>query len=142
MNSLEQQYAVKVLSCMNEVLNNEEKFMVDYGRLCHKFPYMVLTNGLRLTVAFYQGKGKKDKAYSIFIKDLGEVLDLTAWNEMMNKGVGPADYRMLTMRSLKAAAWFKRYAQTILQVDSDDDSTISTPELKDLQAPRATDGGA
>ncbi|MCU6711414.1 type III-B CRISPR module-associated protein Cmr5 [Paenibacillus sp. J5C_2022] len=114
MKSLEQQLAERAMACVHEVVG--KGYEKEYGALSHKFPYMVLANGLRLTVAFLQSKYKEE--HKQFLKDLETVLGMDLNQALKQKS--STDYRVLTKRSLRASAWFKRYAQVILEVNAGD----------------------
>ncbi|GKU76474.1 type III-B CRISPR module-associated protein Cmr5 [Paenibacillus sp. L3-i20] len=128
MKSFEQQYAMNVLACIYETEKEKGGIKGEYGRVCHKFPYMVLTNGLRLTVAFFQAKGG---VHTQYLNDMSKVLGSDDWTDLLSKN--QMEYRMMTLQSLKAAAWFKRYAQTILKVDAD--GSTGESESTNLQIP-------
>jgi CRISPR-associated protein Cmr5 len=80
---------------------------------------MVLLNGLRLTVAFFHSKSEKNKsltAHGLYLRDLGEALGTS---DLMRSLPGNStEYRILTSNALKAAAWFKRYAEAVLKVEA------------------------
>ena len=40
--------------------SKDKKILQQYGQLCHRFPALVLTNGLRLAVAFFQARERKN----------------------------------------------------------------------------------
>lgn len=122
MRSIEHQYAETAFKYITEINRDDQKAgnnrisKEEYGRLCHKFPSMVMLNGLRLTVAFFNTK--TSSAHEHYLKHLSEAIGLT--DILSNGNVIPADsteYRVLTMRALKASTWFKRYAVAILKVD-------------------------
>ncbi|MEI7027387.1 type III-B CRISPR module-associated protein Cmr5 [Paenibacillus sp. y28] len=122
MNSVNHGYATGALECVKHV---EEKNKKAYGSQCHRFPAMVLTNGLELTVAFFKAKSKaKNKmktpstgeaGQQIFIDDLMEVAGIKDF--LVKKNCTMSEYRLATHRALAASVWFKRYAEAILGVD-------------------------
>jgi len=68
MKSVEQQFARVALECVGRVQRSGKSTLIEeYDRLCHQFPQMILTNGLRLTIAFFQSK-EKDKENRVRIK--------------------------------------------------------------------------
>ncbi|MCE3199215.1 type III-B CRISPR module-associated protein Cmr5 [Paenibacillus sonchi] len=120
MKSAAHTYAEKAMQSIRSVEADPDCNNKDYGRLCLLFPSMVQVNGLRLTVAFFQSKGKSQKTlHQRYLQDLAATVDSTTWetglrtNDMM-------DYRDLTRHVLQAAVWFKRYAEAILKVEAAD----------------------
>lgn len=91
-----------------------------YGSLCHAFPSMVLLNGLRLTAAFFRSKSGGNesersanaKAYKQYLDDMGQAIGIQNWDtDIPRDGI---EYRQLTRQALRAAVWFKRYAEAVL----------------------------
>ncbi|CQR53503.1 type III-B CRISPR module-associated protein Cmr5 [Paenibacillus riograndensis] len=120
MKSAAHTYAEKAMQSIRSVEADPDCNNKDYGRLCLLFPSMVQVNGLRLTVAFFQSKGKSQKTlHQRYLQDLAAAVGSAAWetglstNDMM-------DYRDLTRHVLQAAVWFKRYAEAILKVEAAD----------------------
>ncbi|MFF2481931.1 type III-B CRISPR module-associated protein Cmr5 [Paenibacillus sp. NPDC058071] len=120
MKSIDQTFASAAYLHVQQIKEKEQKYpglQRAYGSLCHRFPSMVLLNGLRLTVVFFEAKGSAGKdtaiaqAYNQFIEDLKEVLVLKSLN--FDSAV---QYRQQTRKALKAAVWYKRYAEAILGV--------------------------
>ncbi|MEJ8304455.1 type III-B CRISPR module-associated protein Cmr5 [Saccharibacillus sacchari] len=91
-----------------------------YGQLCHRFPSLVLSNGLRLAVAFFEAKGKKDPKHPCtrYLNDLKLALDIKDWNSVLNTPTSTnRDYLYASRQVLSASVWFKRYAEGILKVE-------------------------
>lgn len=120
MRSIADTYAKQALQSVRNV--QQMKFAKEYGRLCHQFPIMVLTNGLRLTVAFFVSKQKDEESpYTEYLKHIGLATGLDEnWykGDILNGSM--TEYRDLTRRMLAASVWFKRYAEAILKVDPAD----------------------
>jgi len=117
MKSVSHTYAETAYNCIR--LAEKESWANEYGRLCLLFPSLLLTNGLRLTVAYYQGKGQKSESYKQFLNDMREALGNPNWENGLPANM--AEYRELSRRALQAAVWFKRYAEAILKVETTDD---------------------
>ncbi|MFU1798622.1 type III-B CRISPR module-associated protein Cmr5 [Paenibacillus azoreducens] len=112
-------------TALNGVRMAEQKsYGKEYGRICQQFPSLVLVNGLRLSVAYLQSKQKEDNkqgaAYQQFLRDFGSAVDVNNWVDINNENMPIPQYLDLTRRTLKAAVWFKRYAEAILKVESTD----------------------
>ncbi|MCP3746782.1 type III-B CRISPR module-associated protein Cmr5 [Paenibacillus sp. A3M_27_13] len=93
-----------------------------YGQLCHRFPSLVLTNGLRLAVTFFQAKSKSvESPHALYLQHMWNALGLDrSWNDELRKE--NADYLHLSRRVLSASVWFKRYAEAILKIEQGTDA--------------------
>jgi len=98
-----------------------------YGSLCHSFPVMVRTSGLCQAVAFSQAKAKGDdkrvaEAHGLLLNHLGELLSASDSSISKNDVLEPirkADaitYMLYTRQILAAWIYFKRFAESILNV--------------------------
>lgn len=123
MRSNQQHYAeVAYKAITREDQLNKEKRKGEgqqYGQLCHRFPSLVLTNGLRLAVVFFEAKGKKDPKHPCtrYLNDLKSALNINDkdWDEVLQKT--NRDYLYASRQVLSASVWFKRYAEAILKVE-------------------------
>ncbi|MGG1617890.1 type III-B CRISPR module-associated protein Cmr5 [Paenibacillus sp. NRS-1782] len=94
-----------------------------YGQLCHRFPSLVLTNGLLLAVTFFQSKGAGDEKnpHTVYLKHLHNALALNqTWEDALK--VQNAAYLHLSRQVLSASVWFKRYAEAILKIEQGADT--------------------
>lgn len=109
-------------------LQLEDKQKKLYGSICHQFPIMVLRSGLAQSVAFLwikaeskdeAGKPKKP-AYAEFLNHLSMLTghkDEPA-NEFQQRihGMELDEYRRTTRKILNASVWYKRFAESLLNV--------------------------
>ncbi|GGG19974.1 type III-B CRISPR module-associated protein Cmr5 [Paenibacillus aceti] len=133
MKSQDHYYAQTAYNCIKRIENAHVQSKAnaqEYGRLCHRFPAMVMLNGLRLTVAYFESVNKGEM-HQNYIADLGSVLGIQNWNEELPEQ--SSQYRHLTRRALQASVWFKRYAEAILKVEGGeaDDDNEQTRDLDD-----------
>lgn len=92
-----------------------------YGGLCHSLPVMVRTCGLCQALAFAESKGSGDgsraMAHRLILKHVGELIGqqdpLAAVRE-----ADTVQYMLYTRRVLSAWIYFKRFAESILEVKS------------------------
>ncbi|MGG1311619.1 type III-B CRISPR module-associated protein Cmr5 [Cohnella laeviribosi] len=108
MKSLDHRYAEVAFECISS-LHETSNQTVEYGRLCHTFPSMVLLNGLRLTVAFFQSKTNVHQQY---LNHLAKAIEKEDWDLPEDA----EEYRHLSRCALRASLWFKRYSEAILKV--------------------------
>lgn len=122
MQTRSQQYSKQVFNQINE-LSFDSTDKKKYGSLCHNFPIMVLRSGLSQAVAFVwvKSKAKENTPYGQFLKHLSSLSDgapnetASAFQERIN-GLPLADYQRLTRKILAASIWYKRFAESILDV--------------------------
>lgn len=120
MPTLSQQYARAVYAQINAIHGRDADFHKDYGRLCNRFPSLVLHNGLAQTLGFLTAKagGNANSAEGVFLRQLAEILHQPP--DRLLDGIINAplpDYRRLTRQALAAAIWYKRFAQSVLGID-------------------------
>lgn len=123
--TLSQKYFGQAMDDVQEVLQkNNEKMQTIYGGLCHKFPIMVLTCGLCQAVAFVESKtvgndADRVLAYKLLREHVAVLLGMTA--DAVASGVRNAslsDYMRYTRRIRQAGVYYKRFAVSLLNVDS------------------------
>ena len=98
-----------------------------YGSLCHNFPVMVLRSGLSQAVAFVWVKAKEnsDSPHGKFLSHLSELTNATN-NETPQQfqarinTLPLAEYQRLTRIILTASIWYKRFAESLLDVKAGD----------------------
>ena len=148
MQTREQRYAARTMSRMEAVCGRPQAFQKQYGSLCHKLPVLILSAGLAQALAFLLARassgpaaegsrsGKEGvltfpSAHHQLLVDLAWVLELPT---SPGEGVMPAsllqqvqrasflEYMRQTRLSLGALVWFKRFAQSLLQVEAADEA--------------------
>lgn len=93
-----------------------------YGGLCHSFPVLVRTCGLCQALAYSRdkaGDGSKDrnKAHALLLAHVGSVLGAADPVEAV-RAADASDYIHHTRRVLGAWVYFKRFAVSILKVET------------------------
>lgn len=96
-----------------------------YGGLCHTFPILLLTNGLCQTLAFIEdkaaGKPPRADAYRALHSHIAATLDVTEQRLLPEvKDANLAEYLRSTRTLLDAWVYYKRFAVSILGVNSAD----------------------
>ena len=123
--TLSQKYFGQALDDVQAVLQeNKPEMQKIYGGLCHKFPVMVLTCGLCQTIAFVESKtvgNDRDRihAYKLLRAHVAALLGLPAGS--MPSAVRDAslsDYMRYTRRIRQAWVYYKRFAVSLLKVES------------------------
>ena len=93
-----------------------------YGGLCHKLPILILTNGLCQTLAFVESKANGDSARARAYRTLRSHIAATLSKPEV--GLLPyvqratvGEYIRATRNLIAAWAYYKRFAESILNVD-------------------------
>lgn len=120
MQTLQQKYAKKVYGCVEAFgqdasLGSKER--TEYGSMAHKFPVLVRQAGLIQALVFVQTRGKN--AHKSLLQDLAQVVAEQDAQAFINQcqEADLTDYMWLTRQTLSALEWFKRFAQSVLEVE-------------------------
>jgi CRISPR-associated protein Cmr5 len=91
-----------------------------YGSMAHKFPVLVRTAGLAQAVAFVEARGDESQralmdhlAVTVGKSNRKALYDATRTTDLL-------EYMLLTRQVLEASVWFKRFAESVLDVKSGD----------------------
>lgn len=109
----------------------KEEWVKDYGRLANHLPVLVKKAGLAQALSFAQAKSKeedekknKKSGDKQLLKDLEEVIRKISGQaelQLQQKSLTAElpDYLWLTQQVMTALHWYKRFAQSVLEVKSD-----------------------
>jgi len=124
----DQVYAGCVYERVAKVEPRQQAEKQQYGAWAHRLPILIRTAGLAQALAFAEAKGTNAMA-TAFQRDLAEVLGQAGFRELAARSrSAPIDeYMWLTQEVLTALLWFKRFAQSILDVTGDQDEPEPTP---------------
>jgi len=95
-----------------------------YGGLCHSFPVLVRTCGLCQALAFSEAKkasgtNGRALAHRLLLEHVGKVLGITSGDILSEvRKADASKYMFYTRRVLDAWIYFKRFAVSILKVES------------------------
>lgn len=123
MRTLEQEFAEKVYEKVEKFGENHPKETKkterdQYGSMAHKLPVLIRTAGLAEALAFVESRGKD--AHKKLLDDLAVVISENSKDDLLKKSRkdGLQEYMYLTRRTMLALKWFKRFAQSVLEVDA------------------------
>ena len=92
-----------------------------YGSMAHKLPILVRSAGLTQALAFVESRGKdpqrdllEDLAWVVEEKNRSNLLEQSRASELQA-------YVYLTRRTMLAMKWFKRFAQSVLEIEPTDE---------------------
>lgn len=96
-----------------------------YGSMAHKLPILVRTAGLAEALAFVESRGKA--GHKALLKDLGEiVLEGNGEDFAGESRTAPMQrYVYLTRRTMLALKWFKRFAESVLEVKATEEGELN-----------------
>lgn len=96
-----------------------------YGSMAHKLPVLVRQAGLAQALAFVEARGQATQV------DLLAHLSLTVDGRedgllIRSREAELNEYIQLTRQALAALTWYKRFAQSVLEVEAGDDVSSDT----------------
>lgn len=129
MRTLEQEYASTVLPYIEEIAIKKEAFRKSYGNMAHQLPVLIRTAGLVQALHFVDSRTSKPLQQQLLM-DLALTVGCSGTDEFLKtaRKAELAEYIHLTQRTLSALLWFKRYAQSILNVEAGDEDTETQAE--------------
>ena len=118
MQTREQIYAQAVYKKVAERKNQyQQEDKNKYGSMAHKLPVLIRTAGLAQSLEFINTR--KDVQRDILV-DLAAVIGHSEASLLARSREAPiTEYMLLTEHALAALLWFKRYAQSVLDVTAD-----------------------
>ena len=118
MKTREQTYAAQAYRQVYEVLGEDKAYRDAYGSMAHRLPVLVHQAGLVQALAFVEARGKPE--HKKLLDHLAEVVLDGGTKETLlarSRNDDMMAYMHLTEKVLAALAWYKRFAQSILDVD-------------------------
>jgi CRISPR-associated protein Cmr5 len=95
----------------------DETFRTRYGTLAHRLPVLIRTAGLTQAIAFVSVRGK-DEGQQL-MRDVAHSMGMTDEQLATKSRTAPVlEYMRLTQQMLSILVWYKRFAQTVLGVES------------------------
>src|SRR6266702_2764189 len=121
MQTRDQKYAVDIYKRVLEVKKFAEADRNRYGAMAHQLPILIRTAGLAQALAFLDSRDTKGHKRLLIdlaatISQPGKLLQRARGE----KGEGIADYMLLTRQIMAALLWYKRFAQSVLDIKLSD----------------------
>lgn len=104
---------------MKQLADKEDKDKCKkYGSMSHRLPVLIRTAGLAQALAFVEARG--DAGGKKLLEDIAIVLDFKGKEALLesSRGAELPEYMLLTRKVLAALTWYKRFAQSVLSVES------------------------
>jgi len=127
MRTREQKYASDVftrVTAFGERFPKGKQERNQYGSMAHKLPILVRTAGLAQALAFVAARG--DMAHRQLLLDLAVTVgynDVERFLEQSRTLAFP-QYMRLSQKVMAALLWYKRFAQSVLDVDAATDAEL------------------
>jgi CRISPR-associated protein Cmr5 len=115
MQTLDQQYSATVYEQVLEIKKESE--YKKYGVMAHKLPILIHTAGLAQALEFVHSRGEpiQKRLLEHLAITIGQHDTNTLLNTLRNGTL--SEYMRLTRQVLAALLWYKRFAQSILEID-------------------------
>ncbi len=128
MHTNQQKYAQSAFRQANQIAKKYAKgsaYRQKYGSMSHKLPLLIRTAGLAQAFAFMQAK--QETAYDDMLNHLAETVawpGATTGDSLVTKSRNEYldGYILLTRRVSAALIWYKRFAESVLDVKPTDDA--------------------
>lgn len=135
MRTREQEYAMAVFTQVTAVktqYGENAVFCKKYGAMAHKLPVLIRTAGLAQTLAFLEtrkgsAETRQSNPYARLLNDLAAVAGKAAGKTtgaalaQYSREAPLGAYMRLTQQALAALVWYKRYAESVLNVQAGTD---------------------
>lgn len=119
MKTRDQEYAskaVKKVSAAKEKLNDDDRSR--YGSMAHQLPILIRSAGLAQALAFLETR--TSKGHEQLLKDLAATVGLPDTLVKKARDAQLNEYMQLTRQVMAALLWYKRFAQSILDINASD----------------------
>lgn len=120
MKTRNQEYASKVYKLVFEAKSKlaDQKKRDKYGSMAHSLAPLIRSAGLCQALQFVHTR--KEEPLDILLEHLAKALHLSNSSELLKRAQNSEllEYTKLSRDVLLALAWFKRFAQSVLDVDA------------------------
>jgi|SRR5579883_1795717 len=120
MQTRDQKYAVDVFEKVTKTKEHGKDFYQGYGAMAHKLPVLIRTGGLMQALAYVDARGKDSQKQ--LLQDLARTVEQADAASLLRRAreAGISEYMLLTQQVQDALLWYKRFAQSVLDVDASD----------------------
>jgi CRISPR-associated protein Cmr5 len=129
MQTRNQELATKVfrqIEMLQRNFRDDKKQRTKYGAMAHKLPLLIRTAGLAQALGFVEAKaqGTGGEMNRQLLDDLTATLGIASRSELLRQSreASLTNYLRLTQQTLAALLWYKRFAQSVLGVESGEDA--------------------
>jgi len=117
-----QQYAQDIFRKVSEIAPSKKEYKEKYGAMAHKLPVLIRSAGLAQALAFVDSRGTEEQKK--LLEHIALVVNAQSAQALLDRSrkTGLIDYMHLTRNVLAALVWFKRFAQSVLDVKAGDEA--------------------
>jgi CRISPR-associated protein Cmr5 len=121
MQTLDHRYSTQICEQVLEIKNKPEVEYKKYGAMAHKLPILIHTAGLLQALRFVD---TREEIHRLLLQDLAHTLGQSDREALLSavQGADLRTYMLLTRKTLGALLWYKRFAQSILDVEASDEA--------------------
>jgi len=118
MQTRDQKYATAAYERVMRVEGKDETQRRSYGSMAHKLPILIRSAGLAQALTFVAARGSAIQLR--LLTDLAETIGLADSKQLLEKvyKANLSEYMHLTQQLMAALLWYKRFAQSILDIDA------------------------
>jgi CRISPR type III-B/RAMP module-associated protein Cmr5 len=129
MKTRSQRDAIAILKQVKAVQKTGDKeFIKRYAVLTNRLAIMIRQNGLQQALGFISGKSSTDSPETRFLEHLAETLDISGDLTQQLFQSSLSEYMYYTRRCLEVAIWYRRFAESVLGIDSSGQTIESSEE--------------
>ncbi|HOB31032.1 MAG TPA: type III-B CRISPR module-associated protein Cmr5 [Bacillota bacterium] len=111
----DQQYASLAFDQVNKMRNESKDDQTKYGSMAHRLPVLIRKAGLAQAIGFVESRGTS--AQQELLNHISEAVGVEDIAEYSRKAE-LAEYMKLTNDVMAALVWYKRFAVSVLKVES------------------------
>jgi len=113
----EQAYAADVFKRVSDFKRNSPNQISRYGAMAHQLPLLIRTAGLVQALTFVAGR--KDEGLNQLLNDLAQTIKQDNAEKFVafSRNAPLPQYLRLTQQTMAALLWYKRFAQSVLDID-------------------------
>ena len=121
MQTRDQKYGAAVFRQIQDRVESQDKpYKKAYGSMAHKLPLLIRSAGLAQALAFVEARGLQ--AHKDLLDHLAEVVidQNTKGPQLAQRSRDTeelSEYMYLTHEAMAALIWYKRFAQSVLDID-------------------------
>ena len=119
----DQRYAAVIYGQVNEVLSRNEREQEDYDRWAKHLPALVKKAGLAQALSFAQAKANSEAGGKLLLDHLQTAINKIGGRQIdlmeRSRKAELSEYLWLTQQVMTALLWYKRFAQSVLEVKND-----------------------
>lgn len=116
-----QRYAAKVFEQVEPLAQRDKAYRDKYKSMAEKLPALIRSAGLAQALAFVEAKAAKEEAWVDLLDHLAHTIGYAGRASLSAASRSPqctfSVYLRLTNETLEALLWYKRFAQSVLDVE-------------------------